>query len=109
MTPSDLCSRARRGRAVEAVARVDAGEHHTGVLLARTALSVAESSASEFGIEVRALASEALQAGAPATARDASLRAPNHPRRPPPRALRNARSSIASSPTLKVMAPRCRP
>ena len=64
--------------AIEAVARVDAGEHHTGVLLARTALGVIEASASEFGIEVRALASEALQKGAPATARDASLRALNH-------------------------------
>ncbi|HVY49903.1 MAG TPA: tetratricopeptide repeat protein, partial [Minicystis sp.] len=64
--------------AIEGVARVDAGELHTGVLLARTALGVIDAAASEFGIEVRALAAEALQKGAPATARDASLRALNH-------------------------------
>jgi tetratricopeptide (TPR) repeat protein len=68
--------------AVEAAARVDGGEHHTGALLARTALGAAESvGTSEYGIEVRALACEALHRAAPLSADDAYQRAAAHVRR----------------------------
>lgn len=68
--------------AVEAAARVDAGEHHTGVLLARTALGAVESSGgSEYGVEIRALALDAIRRGAPTSAADASQRALAHVRR----------------------------
>ncbi|WP_437711046.1 hypothetical protein WMF45_38990 [Sorangium sp. So ce448] len=61
--------------AIEAAARVDAGEVHSGVLLARTALGAVEAGSSEYGIEVRDLCCEALQKGAPASAGDAYHRA----------------------------------
>jgi len=67
--------------AIEAVARVAAGEVHSGVLLARTALGTVEAVASEFGLEVRALCCEALRRGAPQSAREASLRAVAHVRK----------------------------
>jgi tetratricopeptide (TPR) repeat protein len=68
--------------AVEAAARVDAGEHHTGVLLARTALGAVEScGGSEYGVEIRALALDAIRRGAPSSAADASQRALAHVRR----------------------------
>ena len=68
--------------AIEAAARVDAGESHTGVLLARTALGAIESTVgSEYGVEVRSLCCEALRRGAPATARDAAARALAHVRK----------------------------
>ena len=67
--------------AIEAVARVSAGEVHSGVLLARTALGTVEAVASEFGLEVRALACEALRRGALSSAREASLRAVAHVRK----------------------------
>jgi tetratricopeptide (TPR) repeat protein len=68
--------------ALEAAARVDAGEVHTGVLLARTALGAIEATVgSEYGIETRAACCEALRKGAPESARDASMRAAAHVRR----------------------------
>ncbi|WP_420894976.1 tetratricopeptide repeat protein [Sorangium cellulosum] len=66
--------------AIEAASRVDAGEVHTGVLLARTALGAVEASSSEYGIEVRDLCCAALQKGAPASAGDAYHRAAMHVR-----------------------------
>ncbi|WP_437639518.1 serine/threonine-protein kinase [Sorangium sp. So ce854] len=66
--------------AIEAASRVDAGEVHTGVLLARTALGAVEASSSEYGIEVRDLCCAALQKGAPASAADAYHRAAAHVR-----------------------------
>jgi serine/threonine protein kinase/tetratricopeptide (TPR) repeat protein len=67
--------------AIEALARVDAGELHSGVLLARTALGAVQTNASEYGLEVRALACEALRKGAPSSARDAANRAVGHVRK----------------------------
>ena len=67
--------------AIEAVARVAAGEVHSGVLLARTALGTVEAVTSEYGLEVRALTCEALRRGAPTSAREASLRAVAHVRK----------------------------
>jgi tetratricopeptide (TPR) repeat protein len=67
--------------AIEAVARVAAGEVHSGVLLARTALGTVEAVASEFGLEVRALTCEAFRRGAPTSAREASTRAVAHVRK----------------------------
>ncbi|XYI01571.1 serine/threonine-protein kinase PknK [Sorangium sp. So ce1128] len=66
--------------AIEAASRVDAGEVHSGVLLARTALGAVEASSSEYGIEVRDLCCEALEKGAPASAGDAHHRAGMHVR-----------------------------
>jgi tetratricopeptide (TPR) repeat protein len=49
--------------AVEAIARVDIGEHHTGILLATTAIGAIETiQGSEYGLETRALCGEALVA-----------------------------------------------
>jgi tetratricopeptide (TPR) repeat protein len=67
--------------AVEAGARVDAGEVHSGVLLARTALGAVETASSEYGLEIRAFACEALRKGAPTSAREACLRTVAHARR----------------------------
>ncbi|CAN92912.1 MULTISPECIES: serine/threonine-protein kinase [Sorangium] len=67
--------------AIEAASRVDAGEVHSGVLLARTALGAVEAGSSEYGIEVRDLCCEALQKGAPASSTDAYHRAAAHVRR----------------------------
>ncbi len=48
--------------AVEAAARVDIGEHHTGILLATTAMGAIETvQGSEYGLETRALCCEAMQ------------------------------------------------
>jgi tetratricopeptide (TPR) repeat protein len=67
--------------AVEAAARVDAGELHQGVLLARTALGAIEAcGGSEYGIEVRALCCEAIRRGAPGSGDDAYERAAAHVR-----------------------------
>jgi eukaryotic-like serine/threonine-protein kinase len=47
--------------AIEAVARVDLGEHHAGVLLATTALGAVEAmEGCEYGVEVRSLCCEAV-------------------------------------------------
>jgi hypothetical protein len=53
--------------ALEAAARVDLGEEHTGILLATTALGALQAlQGSEYGLETRALCCEALQrAGSP--------------------------------------------
>ncbi len=66
--------------AVEAAARIDVGEVHSGVLLARTALGVVETASCEYGLEIRALAVEALRKGAPSSAREAASRAVAHAR-----------------------------
>ncbi len=48
--------------AVEAAARADIGEHHTGILLATTAMGAIETiQGSEFGLETRAHCIEALE------------------------------------------------
>jgi serine/threonine protein kinase/tetratricopeptide (TPR) repeat protein len=67
--------------AVEALSRVDAGEVHSGVLLARTALGAVETASSEYGIEIRALSCEALRKGAPTSAREAGQRGVAHGRK----------------------------
>ncbi len=68
--------------AVEAAARVAAGEVHAGVLLARMALGAVEAVGnSEYGIEVRALACEALAKGGVGKHDDAHARAVAHVRR----------------------------
>ncbi|MEZ4298638.1 MAG: protein kinase [Polyangiaceae bacterium] len=68
-------------QAIEGAARVDAGELHTGVLLARTAFGAIEAAeASEYGIEVRAICVEALRKASPTTSRDAVERAAAHVR-----------------------------
>lgn len=56
--------------AIEAAARVDIGEAHTAILLATTAFGAVETiQGSEFGLEVRALCSDALtRAGSPQSA-----------------------------------------
>ena len=53
--------------AIEATARVDIGEQHTGILLATTAIGAIETiQGSEFGLETRAICCEALdRAGSP--------------------------------------------
>lgn len=53
--------------ALEAVCRVEIGEHHTGILLATTALGAVEAlQGTEYSLEVRALSCEALsRAGSP--------------------------------------------
>jgi eukaryotic-like serine/threonine-protein kinase len=55
------------GMAVEAAARVDAGEMHAGTLLATTALGAVETiQGCEYGIEIRVLCADALKrAGSP--------------------------------------------
>jgi tetratricopeptide (TPR) repeat protein len=55
------------GMAVEAAARVDAGEMHAGTLLATTALGAAYTlQGCEYGLEIRALTADALKrAGSP--------------------------------------------
>lgn len=55
--------------ALEAVCRVEVGEHHTGILLATTALGAVEAlQGTEYSLEVRSLACEALgRAGSPQT------------------------------------------
>jgi tetratricopeptide (TPR) repeat protein len=67
--------------AVEGAARVDAGEVHSGVLLARTALGAVETASSEYGLEIRALVCEALRKGAPSGAPEAGARAVAHARK----------------------------
>ncbi len=78
--PQGLLSYHIYATAIEAAARVDAQEQHTGVLLARTALGAIESTASEYGIEVRALCTDALRRASPLGLRDALFRASSHVR-----------------------------
>jgi len=76
--------------AVESRARVDIGEHHTGILLATTASGAIETiQGSEYGIETRALAAEALEAARSPQAREMRARAASH--------ARNIRDSIRSA------------
>ncbi|MFO0757000.1 MAG: protein kinase [Byssovorax sp.] len=67
--------------ALEGIARVDMGEVHSGVLLARTALGAVESLPSEYSLEVRALCCEALCKGAHPSGREACTRTIEHVRR----------------------------
>ena len=66
---------------IEAAARADAGELHSGVLLARTALGAVDAGSSEYGVEIRDLACEVLRRGAPTSAPDAYHRAALHVRK----------------------------
>jgi hypothetical protein len=48
--------------AIEAMARVDIGEHHTGILLATTAMGAIETiQGSEYGLETRDLCRKAME------------------------------------------------
>jgi hypothetical protein len=68
--------------AVEARARVDIGEHHTGILLATTASGAIETiQGSEYGLETRALCSEALEAARSPQAPEMRERAARHARK----------------------------
>jgi len=78
--PQGLLSYHIYATAIEAAARVDAREHHTGVLLARTALGAIESTSCEYGIEVRSLCTDALRRASPLGLRDALFRASAHVR-----------------------------
>lgn len=78
--PQGLLSYHIYATAIEAAARVDAQEHHTGVLLARTALGAIESTSCEYGIEVRSLCTDALRRASPLGLRDALFRASAHVR-----------------------------
>jgi tetratricopeptide (TPR) repeat protein len=76
--------------AVEARARVDIGEHHTGILLATTASGAIETiQGSEYGLETRALCFQALEAARSPQAPDMRRRAALH--------TRNIRDSIRSA------------
>jgi flavin-dependent dehydrogenase len=62
--------------AIEAIARVDIGEHHTGILLATTAIGAIETiQGSEYGLETRALCGEALASARSLQAPDLKQRA----------------------------------
>ncbi len=66
---------------IEAIARVDIGEHHTGILLATTAMGAIETlQGSEYGLETRALAAEALAGARSRQAADMMERAARHAR-----------------------------
>src|SRR5690349_9904444 len=68
--------------AIEAVARVDIGEHHTGILLATTAMGAIETiQGSEYGLETRALSCEAMTAARSPQAPEMRERAARHARR----------------------------
>jgi hypothetical protein len=74
-----LASFAMLATALEAAARVELGETHAGAMLARTALASIEApTASEYGLEIRALVCEALVASDVVLARDACVRAATH-------------------------------
>jgi tetratricopeptide (TPR) repeat protein len=62
--------------AIEAAARVDIGEQHTGILLATTAIGAIETiQGSEFGLETRAICCEALDSAGSPQAREIRVRA----------------------------------
>lgn len=68
--------------AIEAAARVDIGEHHTGILLATTAMGAIETiQGSEYGLETRFLCAEALRAAHSLQAPEMRERAARHARR----------------------------
>lgn len=65
--------------AIEAVARVDIGEHHTGILLATTAMGAIETiQGSEYGLETRFLCCEALRSARSLQAPEMRHRAARH-------------------------------
>jgi eukaryotic-like serine/threonine-protein kinase len=65
--------------AVEAAARVDIGEHHTGILLATTAMGAIETiQGSEYGLTTRGLCVEALEKAGSPQARELAARAVAH-------------------------------
>jgi hypothetical protein len=65
--------------AVEAAARVDAGEVHAATLLATTALGAVEAlQGCEYGLEIRVLAADALKRAASPQAPAARQRAVDH-------------------------------
>jgi serine/threonine protein kinase/tetratricopeptide (TPR) repeat protein len=67
--------------AIEAAARVEIGEHHTGILLATTAIGAIETiQGSEYGLETRALCVEALETAASPQAPEMRERAARHVR-----------------------------
>ena len=62
--------------AIEAAARVEIGEDHTGILLATTAMGAIETiQGSEYGLETRALCCEALESAASPQAPEMRARA----------------------------------
>jgi hypothetical protein len=64
------------GIALEAAARVDAGEMHAGTLLATTALGTVETlQGCEYGLEIRLLCAEALSRAGSPQAREARQKA----------------------------------
>ena len=68
--------------AIEAAARVDIGEQHTGILLATTAMGAIETiQGSEYGLETRALCCEALESAGSPQAPEMRARAVRHARR----------------------------
>jgi serine/threonine protein kinase/tetratricopeptide (TPR) repeat protein/ABC-type molybdenum transport system ATPase subunit/photorepair protein PhrA len=68
--------------AIEAVARVDIGEHHTGILLATTATGAIETiQGSEYGLQTRALCCEAMIAARSPQAPEISGRAARYAQR----------------------------
>ncbi|MEZ4226021.1 MAG: protein kinase [Polyangiaceae bacterium] len=67
--------------AVEAAARVDIGEAHTGILLATTAMGAIETvQGSEYGLETRTLCCEALQTAKSPQAKEMRERAARYAR-----------------------------
>ena len=67
------------GLAIEAAARVDAGETHAAVLLATTALGSVESlQGCEYGLDIRVLCADALIRGGSPQGAQAKERAINH-------------------------------
>jgi serine/threonine protein kinase/tetratricopeptide (TPR) repeat protein len=68
--------------AIEASARVDKGEHHTGILLATTAMGAIETlQGSEYGLFTRALCCDALRKAGSPQAEEMRARASDHVRR----------------------------
>lgn len=62
--------------ALEARARVDVGEHHTGILIATTALGAIETlQGSEYSLQIRALCCDALERAGSPQAKDLRRRA----------------------------------
>jgi hypothetical protein len=68
--------------AIEACARVDMGEQHTGILLGTTAMGAIETlQGSEYGLQTRALCCEALKTAGSPQAEEMRTRASDYVRR----------------------------
>lgn len=68
--------------AVEAAARVDIGEQHTGILLATTAMGAIETiQGSEYGLATRALSCEAIERAGSPQAREMREKAADYARK----------------------------